>query len=153
MAAKRFLGKVASRLCRYPVGKNFIEIALSRSVSEINLYLRLTQKFKMATKSGGKRFLGRVVSRLCRHPVGQKFRRNRSITLRFRDFLRFTQKFKMVAKSGGKMFFCKKSPVDSGDTLWVKNFVEISLSCSVSKINAFFLFYANSRWRPKVAVK
>ena len=34
--------------------KNFVEIALSRSVSDINRFLCLTQKFKMATKSGGK---------------------------------------------------------------------------------------------------
>ena len=69
--------------------KNFIKIALSCSVSEIN------------------------------------------------EFLRFTQKFKLVTKSGGKTFFCKKSSVDSADTLWVKNFVEIALSRSISEINAF----------------
>ena len=34
--------------------KIFIEIALSRSVSEINTFLRLTQNFNMAAKSGGK---------------------------------------------------------------------------------------------------
>ena len=34
--------------------KNFVEIALSRSVSEINMFLHFTQKFKMAAKSGGK---------------------------------------------------------------------------------------------------
>ena len=44
----------------------------------------------------------------------------------------------MVAKGGGKMFFCKKSPIDSADTLQVKNFVEISLSCSIPEINTFF---------------
>ena len=34
--------------------KNFVEIALPRSVSEINMFFCLTQKFKMAAKSGGK---------------------------------------------------------------------------------------------------
>ena len=34
--------------------KTFVEITLSRTVSEINALLRFTQKFKMATKSGGK---------------------------------------------------------------------------------------------------
>ena len=48
----------------------------------------------------------------------------------------------MAAKSGGTMLFCKKSQVVSADTLWVKNFVEIALSRSVSKIDAFFAFYA-----------
>ena len=28
--------------------------------------------------------------------------------------------------------FWGKSPVDSGDTLWVKNFIEIALSCTLS---------------------
>ena len=74
----------------------------------------------------------------------------------------FMQKFKMAAKSGGKVIFCEKLPVDSADTLWVKNFVkiagkqflgkdaidsaytlwvknfvEITLSRSVSEINSF----------------
>ena len=48
----------------------------------------------------------------------------------------------MVAKSDGKTVL-QKSPVDSSNTMWVKNFVEISLSCSVSEINAFFAFYAS----------
>ena len=34
--------------------KNFVEIALSRSVSEINAFLHFMQKFKMAAKSGGR---------------------------------------------------------------------------------------------------
>ena len=35
--------------------KSFMEIALSCSISEINRFLHFTQKFKMATKSGGKK--------------------------------------------------------------------------------------------------
>ena len=31
--------------------KNIVEIALARSISEINAFLHLTQKFKMAAKS------------------------------------------------------------------------------------------------------
>ena len=34
--------------------KKFVQIALSRSVSKINVFSCLMQKFKMATKSGGK---------------------------------------------------------------------------------------------------
>ena len=34
--------------------KNFVEIALSRSINEINRFLRFMQKFKMAAKSGRK---------------------------------------------------------------------------------------------------
>ena len=39
--------------------KNFVEITLSRSVSEINVFLCLTQKFKMAAKSGRKTIFGK----------------------------------------------------------------------------------------------
>ena len=51
--------------------------------------------------------------------------------------------------------FWEKSPVDSADTLRVKNFVEITLSRSVSKINTFFFaFYTEiqngrQKWRKK----
>ena len=55
-------------------------------------------------------------------------------------FLCSTQKFKMAPKSGRKTLFSKKSPVDSAYTLWVKNFVKIALSRSLSKINAFLRF-------------
>ena len=78
-------GKVTSRLCRYPMGhsayslrlKNFVEIALASSVSEINLFLRFTQKVKMATKISGKMIF--------EYPVGQKFRRNCSSSHQFQD--------------------------------------------------------------------
>ena len=96
VAGKGFLQKVASKLCRYPVGqkfhrnrsillcfrdkcifvfnteiqdghqewwenfflrvKNFVEIALSRSVSEINMFLHFTQKFKLVGKIHTLRF-------------------------------------------------------------------------------------------------
>ena len=36
--------------------------------------------------------------------------------------------------------FCEKLPVHSADTLWVKNFVKVTLSHSISEINAFLLF-------------
>ena len=55
-------------------------------------------------------------------------------------FLHFTQKFKMAAKNGRKIFFLEKSSVNSADTMRVKNFVEITLFRSVSKINAFLHF-------------
>ena len=50
MVGKHFLVKVASRLCRYPVGKKFRQIALSRTVIEINVFLHFAQKFKMSAK-------------------------------------------------------------------------------------------------------
>ena len=44
--------------------KNFVKIALSHSVSDINRFLRLTQKFKMASKSGRKKIFRKIASRL-----------------------------------------------------------------------------------------
>ena len=38
---------------------NFIEIALVSSVSEVKSFLRFTQKFMMADKSGGKTIFGK----------------------------------------------------------------------------------------------
>ena len=46
----------------------------------------------------------------------------------------------MAAKSCGTTIFGKKSPVDSADTLWIKNFVEIALPLSVSEIRAFAFY-------------
>ena len=37
-----------------PRVRNFVEIALSHSICEINGFLCLTQKFKIGAKSGGK---------------------------------------------------------------------------------------------------
>ena len=44
--------------------KNFVEIALSRIISEINAFLPFMQKFKMAANMVGKQFWGKVASRL-----------------------------------------------------------------------------------------
>ena len=50
--------------------KNFIEIALSRSVFEINTFLRLRQKFKMAAKSGEKTVFGKSHKYTLQIPYG-----------------------------------------------------------------------------------
>ena len=42
-----------------PGPKKIIEISLSRNVSEINVFLRFTQKFKMTAKNGGKTIFGK----------------------------------------------------------------------------------------------
>ena len=111
--------------------------------------------------------MGKLDDKLCRYPADQKFYQNRSISHRFRDKciffdfweklsrlckfsggqkFRFTQKFKMADKNvcvcrggggGGGDNFGEKSPLDSPNTLWVKNFVEIALSCTVFQIVEF----------------
>ena len=42
--------------------KKFVEIALSSTVIDINGFLRFTQKFKMAAKTGRKRFMWKLAS-------------------------------------------------------------------------------------------
>ena len=87
----------------------------------------------------GKSFLVKVASRLATYPVGQKLLGNHSISLCFRDKQVFA--FNVEIQDGCQKWwendFCKKSPVDSADTLCFKNFVEITLSRSVSGISGF----------------
>ena len=72
-------------------------------------------------------------------PRGSQICRNRSISLRFRDKLDFA--FNAEIQDGHQKWrgndFCEKSPIDSADTLRIKNFIEMALSSSVSKRNAF----------------
>ena len=58
-----------------------------------------------------------------------------------------------TAKNGGKIIFGKSSPVDSVDTLWVKNFIEIALSRTVININEFLHFTQKFKIAPKLAGK
>ena len=181
---KRFLEKVASRLCRYPAGqkfrqnrsillcfrdkclfafyaqiqhekwrendfwekspvdsadtlriKLFLEIALSHSFSEINTFCVLRRNSRWPPKVVGKQFLKKVASRLWRYPAGQKFCRNRSILLRF-QYKHFFSCFAQIQDGCQKWRendLGEKSSVDSAGTLRVKNFIEITLSCSVSE--------------------
>ena len=73
-------------------------------------------------------------------------------------FFIFTQKLKILHRSRHKCAFafyteiqdgrqkwreshvCEMSPLHSTDTLRVKTFIEIALSCTISKINAFLRF-------------
>ena len=72
------------------VVKNFVEIALSQTISKINAFLHFTSKFKMAAKNDGKVIFGKIASMLYRYPAGQQFRRNRSISHRFGDIKDFS---------------------------------------------------------------
>ena len=167
------LGKVTSRLYRYPCRiqdgrkkwrendfwknsavdsadtlggvKNFVEIALFCTFSEIYAFLHFMQIFKMAAKMAGKRFLGKPASRISKYPMSKKICQNRSISHRFQDkyvFVFYTQ-IQDGCKKWRENNFWEKSPVDSAVTLWVKNFVEITLSCTVSKIHAVFALVKN----------
>ena len=69
----------------YPVGQNFVEIALSSRVFEIQTFLWFAIFAKNSKIQNGRHFLRDKIflkigmATLQRHPVGQKFRRNRSI--------------------------------------------------------------------------
>ena len=136
--------------------KNFIEIALSCTISEINVFLHFTQKFKMAAKNSRNRFfLEKVASRLYRYPGGKKFWRKRSIWHRFPDKCVFALYAEI--QDGHQKWrennFGEKSPVDSADTLRSKISCK-SLSHTVSQINEFFyVLRRNSRWPPTLAGK
>ena len=53
--------------------KNFIKIALVRSISEINEFLCLRRNSRRPPKVVGKLFLGKLASRFFKYTVGQKF--------------------------------------------------------------------------------
>ena len=67
--------KIKSFLKEHTPGvKNFVKIARSHTISEINAILLFTQKFKMATKNGGKKCHD------CIYPTDQKFCPNLSVS-------------------------------------------------------------------------
>ena len=83
---ENFLKTAKITFLRYPVGKNFDEIALSRTVKEIaaNLCFAIFGKNLKIQNGrhfwGGEIFLKIAKSTFLRYPVGRKFRRNRSIS-------------------------------------------------------------------------
>ena len=89
--------------------QNFVKIALSRTVCEINTFLRFTQKFKMAAKSGGKAIFFKLPVDSADSLWVQNFVEIAlSCTvseISVFALLNFMQKFKMAAKSGRKAIF------------------------------------------------
>ena len=89
--------------------KNFNKISLSCTISEINAFLRFTQKFKMAAKYGGKAIFGKS-RQLTTDILGVKNFNKISLSCTISEinaFLRFTQKFKMPTKMARKMILGK----------------------------------------------
>ena len=82
---ENFLKIAKSTFLRYPEVENFDEIALSRTVKEIeaNLCFAIFGKNSKIQNGrhfwGGENFLKIAKITFLRYPVGQKFRRNRSI--------------------------------------------------------------------------
>ena len=83
---ENFLKIAKSTFLRYPVGRNFDEIAPSCTVKEIepNLCFAIFGKNSKIQNGrhfwGGENFLKIAQSIFLRYPVGRKFRRNRSIS-------------------------------------------------------------------------
>ena len=84
----KFFLKIAKiTFLRYPVGRKFDEIALSRTVKEIegNLCFAIFGKNSKIQNGrhfwGGENFWKIAKSTFLRYPVGRKFRRNRSISV------------------------------------------------------------------------
>ena len=72
--------------CKYPVRRNFAEIALSRTVKEIEANLCFAIFGENSKIQNGRHFWGGEnfwkIAKIAflRYPVGRKFRRNRSIS-------------------------------------------------------------------------
>ena len=81
--------------------KNFVEIALSRSVSEINTFLYFTQKFKTAAKCVGKTIVEKSQQYTLQIPCGSKIS---SKSLSFQD----------------KSIFAFKTEIQDGHQKWRK---------------------------------
>ena len=113
--------------------KNVVEIALSRTVYEINVFLLAVyagiqdDRPKMAEEL----FLGKVASRL-QKPCGSKIL---SKSLYLAPFYTEIQDGRQKWREND---FWDNWPEDSADTMRIKNFIKIALAHSVSEIKKFY---------------
>ena len=120
--------------------RNFNEIALPRIVSEINAFLRFKQKFKMVTKNGGKMIFGKSHHLTLQIPCLEVKNFDQiTVSHTVSQINAFCSEIQDGHQKWQENDFWGNSPVDSGDTLALKNFNEIALSRTVFKI--FTLFY------------
>ena len=99
----KIFGKLHRVVCRDTLWvENFNEIALSRTVKEIEANLCFWRKFKMAAMFEGMKIFGKLQSSLLRYPVGRKFR-HRSISHSLGDrhiyvfcYIAITQEIKAI---------------------------------------------------------
>ena len=82
----------------------------THTISEINVFLRFTQDFKMATKNGRKRIFGKNNCQMTVrvYPGCQKFPQNHSISHRFRDKCALRRNSRWLQKIVRKTSFGKK---------------------------------------------
>ena len=134
------------------MGKNFfVEIALSCTVIEVTTFLPFAQKFKMAIKNGGKTIFGKICQQTLRRVCGSKISSKSLYLTRLSRYMRFCIFYAEIQDGCQKWWennFWEKTLVDYIDTLRVKNFVEITLSCTVSETLKIFHFQHREKlWR------
>ena len=130
--------------------ENFDEIALSRTVKEIEANLCFAIFGKNSKIQNGRHFWGgenfwKIAKiEFFRYPVGRKFQRNRSISHSYGDRSKFV--FCIFGKNSkwppflGRGTFLENCILHSLHTLWVENFDEIALSRTVREIEANLCF-------------
>ena len=126
--------------------KNFVKIVLSCNVSERNVFLRFTQKFKMAAKKWRENNFWEKLPVASPNSLGAKNFGEIALSCTVSEIVQIFLHFCLYAdiQDGCHIWrennFWEKLPIDSADTPWVKNFVEIALSCTVSVIVQIFHF-------------
>ena len=107
MAGKRLWGKWPLDSADSLRVKNFVKIDLCHTVSQIDVFLCFTQKFKMAAKNGRENDFWGKLPVDCRYPTGQKFHQNRSISHSYRDECVLRRNSRWPPKNGRKIIFGK----------------------------------------------
>ena len=103
---KRFLQKLASRLCRYPVGPKFRQnCSSSLCFRDKCVFAFYTEIQDGRQKWGGNNFWRKSPVDSADTLQVKTFVENCSSSLRFRDKCVLSHKFKLAAKSGGKTIF------------------------------------------------
>ena len=123
-----FWGKVTSTLCRYPGG---LKISLK--------LLYLTPSHTQNSRWPPKTTLGKIRQQTLQIPWGSKVL-SKSLYLalfpRYVHFCVLRRNSRWPPKIVDNDFW-GKSPVDSADTLEVKNFIKIPLACTVSVVTMY----------------
>ena len=136
--------------------KNFVAITVSCNVSEINLFLHFTQKFKMAAKNGGKTIFAKIRHYTLHISCGPKFLPksllSRTVS-KINAFLQFYAEIQDGRLKWRENDFWEKSAVDSADLLGVKNFIKIARSDTVTETNAVLYFTHIFKMATKMAGK
>ena len=118
--------------------------------TEITLSIHYLQNFKMAAKNGIKQFWEKGLMAL-QITSGQKFNQNHSILHCFPDkyIFAFYTEFQGDHQKWQENVFGKKLPDDSVDSLGVKNFMEIAVSCTILEITVLLHLHRNSKMTAK----